>query len=274
MLSAMRHRAAELGRRCRYLTTDTYREALADVRGGLSVCQPTTWAALHLVDRLADERERRPAAGPRLHAPSRAEFAAWADGRGRKRLLMEDFYRDNRTRLDVLMDGVGARRRSLELRRREPRAAAQGRRHARRAGAGVAGGGRDRRGRSRRPRRDGGRRGRVRRRGRSAPVRGHPRRGAGRARRLRRAPAAELRPVRGRDPLRRPLDGPLAAVRTAQPRAARPGRGRPRRRAGVPRRGRAAGRGRGLRPAGDRAGGTTSGTSTGISARTTGRTTS
>ncbi|MGY2083976.1 cryptochrome/photolyase family protein [Blastococcus sp. SYSU DS0539] len=37
---------------------------------------------------------------------SRADFAAWAAGRGRQRLLMEDFYRDARRRHDVLMDGA------------------------------------------------------------------------------------------------------------------------------------------------------------------------
>ena len=65
VLSAMRHRAAELGERCTYVVTDTYREALAQVDGPLSVVQPTTWAALHLVDTLATEREveRLPARG-------------------------------------------------------------------------------------------------------------------------------------------------------------------------------------------------------------------
>ena len=104
ILSAMRHRAAELGERCTYLVTDTYREALAHVDGPLSVIQPTTWAALHLVDTLAGEREldRLPARG---YVTGREDFTRWAQGRGRRRLLMEDFYRDARTRNDVLMRG-------------------------------------------------------------------------------------------------------------------------------------------------------------------------
>jgi len=104
VLSAMRHRAAELGQRCTYLTTDTYREALDQVDAPLSVVQPTTWAALHFVDTLAGERdvERLPARG---YVTSREEFSRWAQGRGRRRLLMEDFYRDARTRNDVLMRG-------------------------------------------------------------------------------------------------------------------------------------------------------------------------
>jgi len=103
ILSAMRHRALELGERVRYLKVDTYREALAQVDDPLSVVQPTSWAALHLVDRLAAERdiERLPARG---YATSRADFDRWADGRGGKRLLMEDFYRDARLRLDVLIE--------------------------------------------------------------------------------------------------------------------------------------------------------------------------
>ena len=105
ILSAMRHRAAELGERCTYLVTDTYREALAQVDGPLSVVQPTTWAAVHFVDALATEREieRLPARG---YVTGRAEFTRWADGRGRRRLLMENFYRDARTRNDVLMKGA------------------------------------------------------------------------------------------------------------------------------------------------------------------------
>jgi len=121
VLSAMRHRAAELGRRCRYLTSGTYGQALADVRGELEVCQPTSWAAVHLVERLGEDRSvrRLPARG---FSASRAEFAAWADGRGRRRLLMEDFYRNNRARLGVLMDGdqpVGGRW-NFDAENREP----------------------------------------------------------------------------------------------------------------------------------------------------------
>ena len=57
VLSAMRHRAAELGKRCTYVSADTDRAALADVDEPLDVVQPTSWAALHLVDALADERD-------------------------------------------------------------------------------------------------------------------------------------------------------------------------------------------------------------------------
>ncbi len=121
VLSAMRHRAAELGARCTYVRSETYRSGLAEADGPLEAIQPTSWAALHLVDRLADEREieRLPARG---FSASRSEFVAWADGRGRKRLLMEDFYRDNRRRIGLLMDGaepVGGRW-NFDAENREP----------------------------------------------------------------------------------------------------------------------------------------------------------
>ncbi|CAA9299582.1 MAG: FIG00512571: hypothetical protein [uncultured Friedmanniella sp.] len=121
VLSAMRHRAAELGDRVRYLVTDTYREGLHQVDEPLDVVQPTSWPALHFVDRLAGERdiERLPARG---YATSRADFTAWADARGGRRLLMEDFYRDARTRLGVLMDGDGPveGRWNFDVENREP----------------------------------------------------------------------------------------------------------------------------------------------------------
>ncbi len=104
VLSAMRHRAAELGQRAVYVRAETYREALAQVEGPLEVVHPTSRAAVGLVDRVASERElaRLPARG---FVTSRAEFAGWAQGRGRRRLLMEDFYREVRRRTGVLMEG-------------------------------------------------------------------------------------------------------------------------------------------------------------------------
>ena len=99
VLSAMRHRAAELGDRCEYRAAGTYAEVVAGRR--LSVCHPTSYAALRLVERLPDVQVL-PARG---FATSMADFADWADSRGKSRLLMEDHYRGARRRLDVLMDG-------------------------------------------------------------------------------------------------------------------------------------------------------------------------
>jgi len=99
VLSALRHRAAELGEQAVFLQTRTYREALARVSGPITVCQPTSWAADAFVRSLPDV-EVLPARG---FCTSRAEFDEWA---GRQRtLLLENFYRDVRRRFDILMDG-------------------------------------------------------------------------------------------------------------------------------------------------------------------------
>ncbi|WP_353648617.1 cryptochrome/photolyase family protein [Nakamurella sp. A5-74] len=118
VLSAMRHRAVELGDRCQYVVADTYAEGLAQVDGPLSVCGPTS----HAADEFVRSMDRVTVAEPRGFASDRDQFRRWADGRGQKRLLMEDFYRDARRRLDVLMDGdepVGGRW-NLDADNREP----------------------------------------------------------------------------------------------------------------------------------------------------------
>ena len=103
VLSAIRHRAAELGERCDFRQVGGYAEALDGRASGgpLSVCHPTTRAALAFV-RARPEVQVLPARG---FATGMDEFAAWAEGRGARRLLMEDHYRAARRRLDVLMDG-------------------------------------------------------------------------------------------------------------------------------------------------------------------------
>lgn len=118
ILSAMRHRAAELGDQCRYVQGETYGEVVRDAGEPLSVCQPTSYAADRFVRWLPDV-EVLPARG---FATSREDFTAWTDRRGRQRLLMEDFYRESRVRLGVLMDGedpVGGRW-NLDADNREP----------------------------------------------------------------------------------------------------------------------------------------------------------
>ena len=101
VLSAMRHRAAELGDRCTYVQADTYEEALDAIDAPVSVVHPTSRAALRFVRERGDI-EVLPARG---FATSMPEFERWAQSRGSRRLLMEDFYRDARRRLGVLMDG-------------------------------------------------------------------------------------------------------------------------------------------------------------------------
>ncbi|CAN5223007.1 cryptochrome/photolyase family protein [soil metagenome] len=99
LLSALRHRALELGEQALVLRADTYDEALDQVGEPLSVVQPTSYAA----DRFVRSREIEVVPDGRGFATTREEFAGWVTGR--KRLLMEDFYRWQRVRLDLLMDG-------------------------------------------------------------------------------------------------------------------------------------------------------------------------
>ena len=102
VLSALRHRAAELGDQADYHRVETYAQALDRYREPLSVCAPTTWSSRDYVLGRPDLH----VLAARGFVSSQADFAAWAEGRGRQRLLMEDFYRDARRRHDVLMDGA------------------------------------------------------------------------------------------------------------------------------------------------------------------------
>ena len=101
ILSAMRHRAAELGEQCTYLRVNSYSEALNSIDERLNVCHPTSRAAFEFVKGRGDI-EVLPARG---FASPMEDFERWVSSRGRKRLLMEDFYREARRRLNVLMDG-------------------------------------------------------------------------------------------------------------------------------------------------------------------------
>ncbi|WP_086821571.1 cryptochrome/photolyase family protein [Allokutzneria sp. NRRL B-24872] len=110
VLSGMRHLAEELGERATLIRATTYREALAEYGRPVAVHEPGSHAAEDLVRALERDglvAEVLPTPG---FALSRKEFAEWA--RGRERFLMEDFYRDQRQRFDVLMDAgepVGGR---------------------------------------------------------------------------------------------------------------------------------------------------------------------
>ncbi|HSK25888.1 MAG TPA: cryptochrome/photolyase family protein [Jiangellales bacterium] len=103
VLSALRHRALDPGGRATLVRADTYGEGLAQVGGPLTVVQPTSWAADRYVRARPEVVDVLPARG---FVTSREDFADWARGRGRRRLLMEDFYRDARRRTGVLMDGA------------------------------------------------------------------------------------------------------------------------------------------------------------------------
>ena len=98
VLSALRHRAVELGSRCLYLKDEGYRTAVASAGEPLSVVDPTSFAARQLV------REIGVSVLPsRGFVTSHADFERWAHGR--RQLRQEDFYREARRRTGILMVG-------------------------------------------------------------------------------------------------------------------------------------------------------------------------
>ena len=103
VLSGMRHTAADLGERATYVRAKSYRAALREYGRPVLVHEPTSRAAERFVDRLHREGLVAGVLPTPAFALSREAFAAWAGGRDRFR--MEDFYRDQRRRFDVLMDG-------------------------------------------------------------------------------------------------------------------------------------------------------------------------
>ncbi|MEH1169439.1 cryptochrome/photolyase family protein [Micromonospora sp. CPCC 205539] len=104
ILSAIRHRAAELGERALLLRTETFRQALSQVTGAIEVCHPPSRAAL----RFARSVEGLSILPPRGFMTSFDEFAQWADGNRRGPLRMAAFYRDARRRHDVLLGTLDA----------------------------------------------------------------------------------------------------------------------------------------------------------------------
>lgn len=105
ILSAMRHRAAELGERCDYVRAVGYRDVVSDIGTTLSVVDPTSFAARRLVRDVGCHV--LPARG---FVTSQEDFAQWAGSR--THLRQEDFYRQARRRTGILMEGdepVGGR---------------------------------------------------------------------------------------------------------------------------------------------------------------------
>lgn len=103
ILSGMRHLAEELGDRATYIRADTYRDGLVEFGRPVVVHEPTSRSAEAFVARLQDEGLVEEVLPTPTFALSRAEFAEWASDKNK--FLMENFYRDQRRRFDILMDG-------------------------------------------------------------------------------------------------------------------------------------------------------------------------
>jgi deoxyribodipyrimidine photolyase-related protein len=110
VLSAMRHAADDLGDRATHMRTDTYTDALERFKRPVLVFEPTSFAAEKFVHRLKKQGLVEDVLPTPTFALPRKDFREWAGNRTRFR--MEDFYRDQRRRFDVLMEGtdpVGSR---------------------------------------------------------------------------------------------------------------------------------------------------------------------
>lgn len=105
VLSAIRHRARELGDRCEYVQADGYRAVVEAMDEPLTVIDPTSWPARQLVRDL-DVRVL-PSRG---FVTPESEFNEWVSGR--RHLRQEEFYRFARKSTGILMAGdepVGGR---------------------------------------------------------------------------------------------------------------------------------------------------------------------
>ena len=104
VLSALRHAERDLGDRATLLKADTYTDALERLGRPVLVHEPTS----HAAERFVHGLKKRGLVADVLPTPTfalpRADFAEWAGNRTKFR--MEDFYRDQRRRFDVLMDGA------------------------------------------------------------------------------------------------------------------------------------------------------------------------
>ncbi|MFE0465229.1 cryptochrome/photolyase family protein [Kitasatospora sp. NPDC058965] len=121
VLSALRHAAEALGDRARYVQADTYREGLAKAVGrrAVTVCHPTSRAALHLVEGLPQVT----VLPPRGFLVPFADFRRWAGPPGERRLLLEDFYHRVRRAEHLLLEPDGeptGGRWNLDRENREP----------------------------------------------------------------------------------------------------------------------------------------------------------
>ncbi len=105
VLAALRRLETELGERVTLIRAETYRAGLVKLGKPVVVHEPGSHAADRLVRRLHAEGLVTEIFPTRGFVRSKADFASWAQGR--KRFLMEDFYRDQRRSSGVLMEPDG-----------------------------------------------------------------------------------------------------------------------------------------------------------------------
>lgn len=103
ILSALRHRQAELGDRVTYVQTQHYLDVLRPLRDKgerIEVVNPTSWGARELATSLG--LDILPSRG---FVSSEEFFSTWAKGRKPQSLRLEDYYRHWRDNTGILMEG-------------------------------------------------------------------------------------------------------------------------------------------------------------------------
>ncbi len=104
VLSALRHADRDLGERATLIRSENYADALRRYGRKVLVYEPTSHAAEKFVDRLRKQGQVADILPTPTFALSRSDFTEWAGNR--RRFRMEDFYRDQRRRFGILMNGT------------------------------------------------------------------------------------------------------------------------------------------------------------------------
>ena len=109
VLSAIRHFVNDVDIPITHVVAPTYRDAWSivhpSIKRAITVVNPTSYAARDLVTRLGNDGLNITVLPSRGFVSTENEFSVWAASRGKRRLLLEDFYRDARRRTGVMMDG-------------------------------------------------------------------------------------------------------------------------------------------------------------------------
>ena len=105
ILSAMRHTAAELGSSAQYIRAETFAEGLAQCAGPVTVVEPNSRASRDEITGLIQDGLSITILPSRGFITGHDNFQSWVASRGKRRLLLEDWYREVRVSHDVLMVG-------------------------------------------------------------------------------------------------------------------------------------------------------------------------
>jgi deoxyribodipyrimidine photolyase-related protein len=104
VLSAMRHLAAERPESATYIRADTFAEGLATIDGPLEVVAPHSRSATAVVQLVQEHGRDLSVLPARGFITSETEFQSWVAERGKRRLLLEDWYRSVRVSHEILIE--------------------------------------------------------------------------------------------------------------------------------------------------------------------------